>query len=130
MGVHRLSLALLAVALCLSAQSFSPDDVKIVGDINYGETSAPVLCSSTPAYCAFVFNGRGDDRVEATVQADQGTALVAIADGSLSQLANGTTRVVFTLPNHGPDAEAYYIVFRDREHKAGRFAVALQRMEK
>ena len=128
MGMRRVCLAFVAALLCLYGENFSPNDVKIVGDLNYGETSAPVLCSSTPSYCAYVFNGRGDDRVEVTVQADQGTALVAIADGSLSQLASGTTRLVFTLPNRGPDAEAYYIVFRDNAKKAGRFAVALKKL--
>jgi len=128
MGVGRVSLPFLATFFCLYGESFKPDDVKVVGDLNYGETSALVQCAPSHAYCAFVFNGHGDDRVEVTVKADQGTALVAIADGSLSQLASGTTRLVFTLPNRGPDAEAYYIVFRDNAKKAGRFAVGLKKL--
>jgi len=128
MGMGRICLGFLATFFCLYGENFNPNDVRIVGDLNYGETSASVLCSSSPSYCAYVFNGRGDDRVEVTVTADQGTALVAIADGSLSQLASGTTRLVFTLPNRGPDAEAYYIVFRDNAKKAGRFAVALKKL--
>jgi hypothetical protein len=118
----------LATFFCLCGENFSPNDVKVVGDLNYGETSALVQCASSPAYCAFVFNGHGDDRVEVTVNTDQGTALVAIADGSLSQLASGTTHLVFTLPNRGPDPEAYYIVFRDTAKKAGRFAVRLKKL--
>jgi len=117
-------------ALCLYGQSFSPDDVKIVGDLNYGETGAPVSCSTSPAYCAFVFNGRGDDQVQVTVKADGGIAQVAIADGSLAQLASGTNTISFTLPNRGPDAEAYYILFRDKDRKPGRFTVGLKKLEK
>jgi hypothetical protein len=127
--VRRVCLAFFAVLVCLFGESFNPADVKIVGDINYGETSAPAACSSSPVYCAFVFNGRGDDRVEVAVLADQGTALVAIADGSLSQLANGINRVSFTLPNRGPDSEAYYIVFCGKAHKPGRFTVTLKKVK-
>ena len=118
----------LAAVLYLFAENFNPNDVKIVGDLSYGETSVPVQCSGGASYCAFVFNGKGDDRVEIVVNTDTGTALVAIADGSLSQLASGTSRLSFTLPNRGPDEEAYYIVFRDKDHKPGRFAVALKRL--
>jgi hypothetical protein len=128
MGMGRVCLAFLATFFCLYGESFQPDDVKVVGSLNYGETSALVQCASSPSYCAFVFNGHGDDRVDVTVKADQGTAQVAIADGSLSQLASGTTHLVFTLPNRGPDPEAYYIVFRDNAKKAGRFAVGLKKL--
>ena len=128
MGMGRVCLAFLVTFFCLYGESFKPDDVKVVGDLSYGETSASVPCSSSPSYCAYVFNGHGDDRVEVTVKADAGMALVAIADGSLSQLATGTTRLLFTLPNRGPDPEAYYIVFRGQDHRAGRFAVALKRV--
>lgn len=128
-GMRRVSLVLL-IACCLQAQSFSPDDVKILGDLSYGETGAPVSCSAGAGYCAFVFSGQGDDQVQVTVKADAGTATVAIADGSLKQLASGTNTLSFTLPNRGPDAEAYYIVFRDKDHKPGRFIVALNKIQK
>lgn len=126
----RVYLTLLAALTCLFAESFDPADVKIMGDLRYGQTSEPVECASIPSYCAFVFNGHGDDRLEVTVKAGEATAFVAIADGSLNQLASGTSRLSFRLPNRGPDAEAYYIVFRDTEHKPGRFAVTLRKTEK
>lgn len=128
MGVGRVCLTFLVAFLCLFGESFKPEDVKVVGDLKYGGTSAPVQCSGGVSYCAFVFDGQGDDRVEVTVKAGEGTALVAIADGSLSQLASGTTRLVFTLPNRGPDTEAYYIVFRGSAHKTGRFSVGLKKL--
>lgn len=114
----------------LLGQSFKVDDVKIVGDLKYGQTSDPVACSAGPSYCAFVFNGQGNDRIEVNVNGGDGTAFVAIADGTLAQLTSGTNQVVFSLPKKGPDAEAYYIVFRDREGKPGRFTVALRKLEK
>jgi len=121
---------LFASVAFLAGQNFKVDDIKVVGDLTYGQTSAPVECSSVPSYCAFVFNGQGDDRIEVNVSSVDGKAFVAIADGTLAELTSGTNQVVFSLPRRGPDAEAYYIVFRDRESKPRRFVVALKKLAK
>ena len=106
--MRRVFISMFATVAFLAGQNFKVDDVKIVGDLNYGQTSAPVDCSGVPSYCAFVFNGQGDDRIEIDVN----------------------NRVVFSLPRRGPDAETYYIVFRDSESKPRRFIVALKKLEK
>jgi|ERR1700733_5937188 hypothetical protein len=111
-------------------QNFKFDEVRVLGDLKYGETSAPAECSAVPAYCAFVFNGQGDDRIQVDVSSAEGKAFVAIADGALAQLITGTNRVVFSLPRRGPDAEAYYVIFRDSESKPRSFMVALKKLEK
>ncbi|MGI8744845.1 MAG: hypothetical protein ACR2NN_20190 [Bryobacteraceae bacterium] len=121
---------LLASVTCLFAASFRPADVAIVGDIEYGQTSDPVDCSDTPRYRALVFNGNSGDRVEVTVKGRDRKAFVAFADGTLRELASGTTHLGFTLPNAGPDAEAYYIVFRDNEDKPAQFTVELKKVKK
>ena len=119
-----------ATVTFLAGQNFKVDDVKVVGDLQYAQTSAPVECSGVPPYCAFVFNGQGNDRIEVDVRSEDGNAFVAIADGALAELISGTNRVVFSLPRRGPDAETYYIVFRDRENKPRRFTVELMKLEK
>src|SRR5580700_7997756 len=121
--MRRVFPSIFAPVALLAGQSFKVDDVKVVADLEYGPTSAPVECSCTPSCCAFVFNGRGDGRIEVGVSSGGGEPFVAIADGALTQLASGTNRVVFSLPRRGPDAETYYIVFRDREGKSRRFMV-------
>jgi len=115
-------------AASLIAESFSPADVKIMGDLDYGQTSKAVECSSASRYYAFVFNGKGGERVDVVVKSDDRQAFVAIADPSLNQLASGTGHVTVTLPNRGPDPEAYYIVFRDSESKNARFTVVLKKL--
>lgn len=121
---------LFAAILCFCAETYPPEEVKIVGDLDYGQTSEPVEYTATPGYRAFVFNGNSRDRIEVTVTSDDRKATVAIADGSLKELINGTTTVTFTLPDKGPDPEAYYIIFRDSEGKAGSFTVALKKVER
>jgi hypothetical protein len=124
----RFSALFLVIAGCAFSDSFSPNDVKIAGDLKYGDTSAPVECGATPKYYALVFNGNSGDRVEVTVTADGRRAEVAIADPTLLQLASGTTNVTTVLPNRGPDMDTYYIVFRDSEAKPARFVVQLKKL--
>jgi hypothetical protein len=115
--------------LCLLAESFSPAEVKILGDIDYGQTSAPLECGAKPSYCALVFNGRNGDQVDVTVKGDR-RALVSLADGSLKELIRGTDHVTYTLSHAEGELVTYYIVFRDVEGKAGRFTVELKKVEK
>jgi hypothetical protein len=114
----------------LSAANISPDDVKVLGDLDYGQTSDPVEYSSTPRYRAFVFPGNSGDTVDVTVTGSDRKAYVAIADGALKELASGTTHLTFKLPDVGPDAQAWYILFRDSEDKPATFTVELKRTGK
>ncbi len=128
---HRFARTLvisIAAALLLQAESFKPDDVKILGDLEYGQSSEPVECSGTPRYSAYLFPASAGDRVEVMVTGSGHKAFVAIADGSLNQLASGTTRLEFLIPNHGPDAEAYYVIFRNTEDKPAQFTVQLKKL--
>lgn len=127
---RRVFAAALFVSILLFGRTFKPDDVKILGDLEYGQTSDPVDVSGSPRYRAFVFSARGGDAVEIRVTGPERKAAVSIADGGLNELATGTTHLAFTVPNHGPDAEAYYILFRDSEDQPARFTVELKRMQR
>ena len=124
----RLPVALIAFCILLVGETFQPDDVKILGDLEYGQSSGVVDYSPTPRFSAFLFSGLGGDQVDITVKGDARKALVVLADGALKQLASGTTHLSFQLPDKGPDAEAYYILFRDAEGKAARFTVDLKNL--
>jgi len=110
------------------SDGFPPKEVKIEGDMQFGDTSEPVECAPTPKYHAMVFNAHGGDRVEVTVTAEGHRAHVSIADPSLNELAKGEGRVTFVLPDRGPDIEAYYIVFRDADEKPAKFVVSLKKL--
>jgi hypothetical protein len=103
--------------------------VKIVGSLEYGQTSDPVDYTGTPKYSAFVFNGNGGDRIEVSVLGDPQVA-VSIADGTLKELTSGISHLSFTLPSNGPDLETYYIVFRDSENKPAKLTVKLLKTER
>jgi hypothetical protein len=92
--------------------SYSATDIKIVGTLDSGQTSKLVEYSSTPMYRAFVFEGNGHDQIEVTVLGGNGKAFIALADSTLTPIASGLGRLSVALPYHGPDTEAFYILFR------------------
>jgi hypothetical protein len=128
MVMRRFVVGVFLSAVGLIAESFPPADVKVMGDLRYGQTSNAVECSNASPYYAFVFNGKAGERVDVVVKSEDRQAFVAIGDPSLNQLASGTGHVTVTLPNRGPDAEAYYIVFRDSESKDARVTVELKKL--
>src|SRR5665213_104615 len=107
--------------------SYSPDDIKILGTLDSGQTSKLVEYSGTPKYRAFVFEGNGHDQIEITVLGGNRKAYVALADSTLTPIASGLGRLSTTLPDHGPDTEAFYILFRGSAHPPARLTVHLKK---
>ena len=120
-------LLLLASTLCPAAEQFSPADVTILGDIDYGQTSPVLDCPGGEKYCALVFNAAGGDKVELTVTGGAGKALVAVADGTLKELARGNSKLVASLPATS-EPVTYYVIFRGEAGKPGKFNVGLRKL--
>jgi hypothetical protein len=109
-------------------QAFSPDDMKTVGTLDSGQTSKPLEFSQTPKYRAFVFEGKGHDRVVITVAGPAQKAYVALADSTLTPIASGLGRLSVTLPYHGPDTEAFYILVKNLASQPARLTVHLEKI--
>jgi hypothetical protein len=112
--------------------SYSPSDIKVVGTLNSGQTSKPVVSSSALEYRALVFEGNGRDQVEVTLiganhSGDNHAGVIALADSTLTQIASGTERLVATLPYHGPDTEAFYILFKSGSSQPAPVSVRLKK---
>lgn len=116
------------VSLPSGSSAYSADDIKIEGTIDNGQTSKLVEYARTPSYRAFVFEGNGNDRVEITVLGANQRAFVALADQSLNPIASGIGRLSTTLPYHGPDTEAFYILIKGSASRpTARLAVHLKK---
>lgn len=116
--------AIVPASFVAEQASYSPNDIKVVGTINSGQTSKPEEFLHTSKYQAFVFEGNGHDRVEVTVTGAK--AYVALADSTLTPIAGGVGRVYVALPYHGPDTEAFYILVRSLTSQPARLSVHLQ----
>lgn len=118
---------LVPVSYPAQQSSYSPDDIKILGTLDSGQTSKLVEYSSTPKYRAFVFEGNGHDQIEVTVLGGKRKAFVALADSALTPIASGLGRLSATLPYHGPDTEAFYILFKGSANQTARLTVHLKK---
>jgi hypothetical protein len=119
-------LCLLIAASALSAEQFSPADVSILGDIDYGQTSPKLDCPGGGKYCALVFNAAGGDKVQIVVTGD-GKPLIAIADGTLKEIARGSAKLEATLPAT-QEPVTYYAIFRGESGKPRRYTVQLRKL--
>jgi hypothetical protein len=108
--------------------AYSAKDVKILGDLDSGRASPPVLYSAHPPYRAFVFSAYGGEQVDIAVKGATRKAYVVLTDSTLVPLASGVGSLRFTLPYRGPYIEVWYIVFRDFEAKPARFTVQVKKL--
>jgi len=118
---------LVPVSFPVQQLSYSPDDIKILGTLDSGQTSKLVEYTITPKYGAFVFEGNGRDQVEITVTGGNGKAYVALADSTLTPIASGIGHLSTSLPYHGPDTEAFYILIKNLNKQPARLEVHLQK---
>jgi hypothetical protein len=121
------STAIVPVSFPVQQMAFSPADMKVLGTLDDGETSKPAEYSSTPKYRAFVFEGYGHEQIDITVTGANRKAYVALADSTLIPVASGIGHLSVTLPYHGPDKEAFYILVKNLSNQPARLAVHLQK---
>lgn len=108
-------------------QGYSPNEIKVVGTLDSGQTSPLVEYLRPGQYRAFVFEANGHDRVDITVTGADGRAFVALADATLTPIASGIGHLSATLPYHGPDVEAFYILLKPTSSRPARFTVRLNK---
>jgi hypothetical protein len=109
--------------------------MKIVGSLEYGENSGPVIYTSNPRYRAFKFAGGEGDQVIVDVKAaasSNGDAVTWILDNDFNVIAfnddatstNLNSHIEITLPAN--ESRTHYIVFRDYHERRRTFTVGLQ----
>ncbi|HYP13461.1 MAG TPA: hypothetical protein VEQ63_06030 [Bryobacteraceae bacterium] len=128
-NIMRTGASLLSFCVLLMAESFSAGDVAILGDLDYEHTSEALECPAKQKFCSLLFNGLSGDRVQVVVRGGEDKPFVALADGSLTELARGSGEVSATLPEVADRLATYYIVFRDVNGKPGRFTVQLKKVK-
>ena len=106
--------------------------MKIVGSLDYGQTSTSVLYTSTPRYRTFKFGGNAGDNVDVWVHStDGGDAVAWVLDDTFRVLGGNDdaysntfdSHVALTLP--ASPSITHYIVFRDYDLLTSHYTVAL-----
>jgi hypothetical protein len=107
-------------------KSYTPENIQVLGTLTSGQTSPEVVYARPGRYRAFVFEGNGYDAVQINISGANGKAFVALADATLTPIASGIGHLEVSLPYHGPDTEAFYILVKPTTAGPARFAVHLK----
>ena len=107
------------------AESISRKDVKLLGSIDYGQTSAPAHLEVSPPYCAYAFNARPGDHIEITVRGE-GTLRAVLTNAEYKKLAGGSAQFAYTFDAHS-EPGTYYILVFEEHHATSSFTVELER---
>jgi hypothetical protein len=107
--------------------------MKLLGSLDYGQTSAAVKYSNPPKYRAFKFGGQPGDQVVIDVTSKDGDATAWLVDNNFKIVAKNddsgdslNSHIEATLPgNTNPDIITYYIIFRDYWMDSATFVVSL-----
>ena len=106
--------------------------MKIVGSLDYGQTSTSTKYTRTPRYRAFKFAGNEGDQVDVWVRSsDGGDAVAWVLDNGFHTLASNDDADDTTLDAHvsvtlPADASiTHYVVFRDYSTSTAHFTVEL-----
>jgi hypothetical protein len=106
--------------------------MKIVGSLDYGQTSAAVKYHNPQLYRAFKFGGSAGDQVVVDVTSKTGDAVAWVVTDSFKVVAknddsNGTlnSHIEATLPANSDGTITYYIIFTEYWSSDATFVVSL-----
>jgi hypothetical protein len=108
--------------------------MKLIGSLDYGQTSSVVSYTSSPRFRAFKFAGQKGDKVDIKVHStNSGDAVTWLVDNGYNVLASNDdadgsldSHITATLPgNTNPDIVTYMIIFRDYDLAKKKFTVTL-----
>lgn len=105
--------------------------MKTLGTLTYGQTSASKAYSKTPRYRAWKFDGSEHDQVDVWVRSTDGDAVAWLLDKSYHVLASNDDADDTTLDAHltatlpASTSTTHYIVYRDYSLDASHFTVQL-----
>jgi hypothetical protein len=106
--------------------------MKIVGSLDYGQTSKRISYTGSPRFAAFKFGGHEGDKISVDVRSDDGDPITWVLDNGFHVVGKNddatkrdtNSHIEVTLP---PNASAtHYIVFRDFDVAPAHFTVDLK----
>lgn len=106
--------------------------MKLIGSLDYGQTSDAVAYSKTPRYRAFKFGGNPGDTVDIWVRSEDGDALAWVLDNHWHILGKNDDADETTLDAHikvtlgKSDSITHYVVFRDYGWQKAHFTVSIE----
>jgi len=108
---------------------FGDEQVKVVGEIHYGQTSDKIEYTDTPRYRAIYFEGQPGDKVDIKVTSINGQALAVLTDSRYKPIVSNFGSHVTTVlpPSSEPYPNRYFVLLQEERRRPGTFTVTLDK---
>ena len=121
--------AFLAASAFAQPRYFRDEEVKVVGDLQFGQTSDKIEYANKPPYVALYFDAHAGDKVDIKIASINGQAMAALTDSGYRPIVtNFGSHVTAVLPA-GPEPypNRYFIIMQEERRKPATFIVMLEK---
>jgi hypothetical protein len=120
---------LLAAALVGQPTYFRDEEVKVVAELQYGQTSPMIEYTDKPRYRGVHFEGHAGDHVDIRVESINGQALSALTDTRYKPLVSNFGSHIATVlpPGAEPYPNRYFVIFQEERRHPATFTVTVQK---
>ena len=115
--------------VCGQPRFFRNEQVKVVGEIRYGQTSDKIEYTGKPLYRAIYFDGHAGDNVDIKVTSINGQTLSALTDSRYKPIVSsfGSHVTAVLPPSAEPYPDRYFVIIQEERRKPATFTVTLEK---
>ena len=124
----RWALPLIVVTtLCGQPRYFRDEEVKVVGEVHYGQTSDKIEYTAKPLYRAIYFEGQAGDKVDIKIESINGQAMAALTDSRYKPIVTnfGSNVTAVLPPGAEPYPNRYFVIIQEERHRPATFIVTV-----
>jgi len=120
---------LLSAALLGQPTYFRDEEVKVVAEVQYGQTSPNIDYTDKPRYRAVHFDGHAGDHVDIRVESINGQAMSALTDSQYKPIISNFGSHIATVlpPGAEPYPNRYFVIFQEERRHPATFTVTVQK---
>ena len=120
---------LLAASLFAQPAYFRDEEVKVVAEVQYGQTSPNIDYTRKPRYRGVHFDGHAGDHVDIRVESINGQAMSALTDGNYKPIVSKFGSHIATVlpPGAEPYPNRYFVIFQEERLHPATFTVTVQK---
>lgn len=121
--------ALAAAGLVGQPAYFRDEEVKVVAEVQYGQTSPVIEYTGKPRYLGVHFDGHAGDHVDIRVESINGQAMSALTDSQYKPIISNFGSHIATVlpPGAEPYPNRYFVIFQEERRHPAAFTVVVQK---
>lgn len=131
MGLRAVVLLLFPALAAVGQPSFFRDtEVKVVGEVQYGQTTDRLQYDAHPRYYAVHFDGKSGDKIDIKVTSINGQAMAALTTSDYKPVVSTFASHIAAVlpPSAEPYPNRYFIVVQEERQNPATFTITLSKI--